>query len=200
MYLQAPTWGALYKSSSQFTLPLVSSKKSITTLSLRRFPLFTDRKSPENFRQNLVENPNSEPNSPMKNIFKRFHIGTNHDPHRSNDIPSSSSPSPSASCGSDHRSAAEAAASVTSPTSPSPSPSAPAVAAVVESKDYFSSEEEYQIQLAMAISASNSDFRDDPDIDQIRAATLLSLGTHRSNLAGEEVGAAEALSRRYWVS
>lgn len=72
---------------------------------------------------------------------------------------------------------------------------------MAERKDYFSSEEEYQIQLAMAISASNSDTRDDPDVDQIRAATLLSLGTHRSSSRGEEAGAAaEALSRRYWVS
>ena len=137
------------------------------------------------------------PDPSMKNILKRFHIGTSHDPNRSNEIPSSSSsPAPSPSCGSDHRSAA----AVTSPTSPSPSPSVPTVAAVVERKDYFSSEEEYQIQLAMAISASNSEFRDDPVIDQIRAATLLSLGTHRSNSPGEEMGAAEALSRRYWVS
>ncbi|ONK60486.1 uncharacterized protein A4U43_C08F18990 [Asparagus officinalis] len=43
------------------------------------------------------------------------------------------------------------------------------------------------------------DTRDDPDVDQIRAATLLSLGTHRSSSRGEEAGAAaEALSRRYW--
>lgn len=143
----------------------------------------------------------------MKNIFKRFHIGTNHDPNRSsNEVPSSSSsssPLPSPSCGSDHPSAAASASAsaVISPPSPSLSPSAAVPpASAPASKDYFTSEEEYQIQLAMAISASNSDFKDDPDIDQIRAATLLSLGTHRSHLAGEDVGDAEALSRRYWVS
>lgn len=153
-----------------------------------------------NINQNLLQNPNSPRNPSMKNILKRFHIGTNHDPNRSNEIPSSSSssPSPLPSCGADHRSTAPTA--VTSPTSPMRSPSAPTPTGVAERKDYFSSEEEYQIQLAMAISASNSDFRDDPDSDQIRAATLLSLGTHRGNSGGEEVGAAEALSRRYWVS
>lgn len=128
----------------------------------------------------------------MKSIFKKFQKGANHDPNRSNEIPSSSAPEPSPSCGSDHRSAA----GVTSPSSSSPSPPAPT--ATVDRKDYFSSEDDYQLQLAMAISASNSEFKDDPDIDQIRAATLLSLGTHRSNPGGEEVGAAEALSRRYW--
>ncbi|KAJ6808702.1 serine/threonine-protein kinase EDR1-like [Iris pallida] len=50
----------------------------------------------------------------------------------------------------------------------------------------------------MAISASNSEFREDPDSGQIRAATLLSLGTHRSVLVGQEEDAAESLSRRYW--
>ncbi|KAG0460056.1 hypothetical protein HPP92_023184 [Vanilla planifolia] len=71
-------------------------------------------------------------------------------------------------------------------------------AVTVEPADYFSSEEEFQMQLALAISASNSEFREDPDGDQIRAATLLSLGTHRIDRGRQDDGTAESLSRRYW--
>ncbi|KAL5070480.1 hypothetical protein RYX36_021367 [Vicia faba] len=49
----------------------------------------------------------------------------------------------------------------------------------------------------LAISASNSEFRgDDPEKDQIHAATLLSLGGHRIDSNKDDV--AEALSRQYW--
>ena len=66
---------------------------------------------------------------------------------------------------------------------------------------YYSSEKEFQVQLALAISASNSEFRDDPEKDQIRAATLLSLGGHRRDLVRDkEEVSAETLSRQYWVS
>lgn len=146
----------------------------------------------------------------MKHIFKKFHIGSNHDPNRTNDNPSpvaaSSSP-----CVSDNRPAtAPGQTSGNSPSSPSSSPSlatTPPVAGTVtpvsvapNRSDYFSSEEEFQVQLALAISASNSDFRDDPEKDQIRAATLLSLGNHRiDSTARDQEDAAEALSRQYWV-
>jgi hypothetical protein len=51
----------------------------------------------------------------------------------------------------------------------------------------------------MALSASNADFGGlDPDGDQIRKATLLSLGSDRIDQDREE-GTAESLSRRYWV-
>ncbi|XP_020104386.1 serine/threonine-protein kinase EDR1 [Ananas comosus] len=138
----------------------------------------------------------------MKNLFKIKR------PHRSNEIPSSSSPSPSPlpspspspspsslapSCGSDHRAAApSSSAAMVSPTS-----KPPAEEAAGNRQDYFSSEEEFQMQLALAISASNSDYRGDPDGDQIRAAQLLSLGSHRID-QDREVGTAESLSRRYW--
>ncbi|XP_068634110.1 serine/threonine-protein kinase EDR1 isoform X2 [Aristolochia californica] len=123
----------------------------------------------------------------MKHIFKKLHFGSSHDPNRSNEIPSTSSPPPT--CASDLRTAASAQAPV-SPSSASgpPAPTAPT--------DYFSSEEEFQVQLAMAISASNSEFRDDPDSDQIRAATLLSLGRRNSGRQREDT--AETMSRRYW--
>ena len=59
------------------------------------------------------------------------------------------------------------------------------------------------MQLALAISASNSEFRDDTEKDQIRAATLLSLGGENNRIdvdreKGE--GKVEDLSRYYWVS
>ncbi|XP_022155390.1 serine/threonine-protein kinase EDR1 [Momordica charantia] len=138
----------------------------------------------------------------MKHIFKKFHIGSNHDPNRSNENPS---PAPSSSCVSnDNRPPPAAHTSGDSPSSPSSSPSpgggstTPAPVPPNRS-DYFSSEEEYQVQLALAISASNSDFRDDPEKDQIRAATLLSLGNHSLDSTARDQGdAAEALSRQYW--
>ncbi|XP_020574240.1 serine/threonine-protein kinase EDR1-like, partial [Phalaenopsis equestris] len=80
---------------------------------------------------------------------------------------------------------------------PSP-PEGVSVAASVERVDYFSTEEEFQVQLALAISASNSEFRDDPDSDQIRIATLLSLGTSRGDEGLREEEPAESLARRYW--
>ncbi|GLT90504.1 hypothetical protein SLE2022_084320 [Rubroshorea leprosula] len=49
----------------------------------------------------------------------------------------------------------------------------------INGTDYMSSEEEFQVQLALAISASNSD-------DQVRAATLLSLGGHHQMDTGRD--------------
>ncbi|KAJ6852452.1 serine/threonine-protein kinase EDR1-like [Iris pallida] len=112
----------------------------------------------------------------MKNILRKFHIGSNHDPdHRSTMELPTTSPSPS--CGSDHRNTAAA------PLASLPSPT-PAAAGSEEREDYFSSEEEYQVQLAMAISVSNSEFRRG--------------GREAGQFRGKEEGDAESLSRRYW--
>ncbi|XP_065851652.1 serine/threonine-protein kinase EDR1 [Euphorbia lathyris] len=139
----------------------------------------------------------------MKHIFKKLHIGSNHEPSRSNETP----PSPSTSI-SDHRTGPANAPN--SPPSTSTSPAAVVTSTTIPSTtnnsnnhaDYFSSEEEFQVQLALAISASNSDFRDDPEKDQIRAATLLSLGgsNHHRIDVGRDKGEApgEAMSRQYW--
>ncbi|XP_023531003.1 serine/threonine-protein kinase EDR1-like isoform X2 [Cucurbita pepo subsp. pepo] len=145
----------------------------------------------------------------MKHIFKKFHIGSNHEPNRPNE-----NPLPGAASSSDNRPAtAPGQISGNSPSSPSSSPSpspslvttppgggsTASVSVAPNRSDYFSSEEEFQVQLALAISASNSDFRDDPEKDQIRAATLLSLGNHRiDSTSRDQVDAAEALSRQYW--
>ncbi|CAL5208486.1 unnamed protein product [Lathyrus oleraceus] len=135
----------------------------------------------------------------MKNIFKKLHIGSSHDPHRSNEIPP---PVPSTSDAAEHVQTSGASTATTSSSSPSTVPIPPASAggglsALVNRQDFFSSEEEFQVQLALAISASNSEFRgDDPEKDQIHAATLLSLGGHRIDSNKDDV--AEALSRQYW--
>jgi hypothetical protein len=139
----------------------------------------------------------------MKHLFKKR-------PTRSNEIPPTSpSPSPTGggvaeSCSSEHRATSSASAAPPSPvdTGPDPVPGSGGGARVGDRnrEDYFSSEEEFQIQLAMALSASNADFGgSDPDGDQIRKAKLLSLGRDRIDQDREE-GSAESLSRRYWVS
>nr|ACQ57002.1 EDR1 [Glycine max] len=138
----------------------------------------------------------------MKNIFKKLHIGSSHDPHRSNEA-SPSVPSPS--CVADQ--SQSSAATPASPSSASASASTVVVtpggggggaSPVMNRQDFFSSEEEFQVQLALAISASNSEFREDPEKDQIHAATLLSLGGHRIDSARNKDDVAEALSRQYW--
>ncbi|GKV53496.1 hypothetical protein SLEP1_g60017, partial [Rubroshorea leprosula] len=116
----------------------------------------------------------------MKHIFKKLHKGHNHESNRTNETPPPPPPSPS--CATDH----QRTMSGNSPTSPSTS--SPSRATVLTSlgntraastvsasngTDYMLSEEEFQVQLALAISASNSE---DPQKDQIHAATLLSLG------------------------
>ncbi|XP_054804335.1 serine/threonine-protein kinase EDR1-like isoform X2 [Prosopis cineraria] len=149
----------------------------------------------------------------MKNIFKKLHIGSNHDPTPSNETPPSSSSAVNSQSGaSDLRTAPVQYSGTPVPTpppppssSPSPSPAAPPAGGTSSAplltsnlQDYFSSEEEFQVQLALAISASNSEFPDDPEKDQIRAATILSLGGHRTHCATNKDHEAEALSRQYW--
>ncbi|KAL6645214.1 hypothetical protein ACP70R_016822 [Stipagrostis hirtigluma subsp. patula] len=63
-------------------------------------------------------------------------------------------------------------------------------------EDYMLSEEEFQMQLAMALSASNSDSVGDLDGEQIRKAKLMSLDRFAAHR--DEGHTAESLSRRYW--
>ncbi|KAK8651504.1 hypothetical protein V6N13_141105 [Hibiscus sabdariffa] len=152
----------------------------------------------------------------MKHIFKKLHIGSNHEANRTSTNETSPSPSPSPSCASDHQRtmsgiSLESHSTTTLSSSPvtttmlpvssstglsTPSPTAEATN---RASDYMLSEEEFQVQLALAISASNSE---DPEKDQIRAATLLSLGSHhRVDIwLGRDKGdaAGEALARQYW--
>ncbi|KAE8678187.1 Serine/threonine-protein kinase EDR1 [Hibiscus syriacus] len=142
----------------------------------------------------------------MKHIFKKLHIGGGHDPNR----PSANETSPSAE---NDNPRAMSEYSPASPTSSSPvttsvvpvsssmgfSTPSSAVNTTNRASDYMLSEEEFQVQLALAISASNSE---DTKKDQIRETDFLSLGDHHQmDLGGgrdnDEV-AAEALARQYW--
>ncbi|XP_023734546.1 serine/threonine-protein kinase EDR1 [Lactuca sativa] len=138
----------------------------------------------------------------MKNIFKKLHIGSNHDANRSSNDPTSSSSSSSCATA-DHRTSSTLTGqiSVQSPAAAaSPPQTSPTVNVTSRQQDYYSSEEEYQVQLALALSVSNSESRGDTDSDQIRAAKLLSLGQHSSNNHVPDRGdaAADKLSRQYW--
>ncbi|XP_041019778.1 serine/threonine-protein kinase EDR1-like isoform X2 [Juglans microcarpa x Juglans regia] len=144
----------------------------------------------------------------MKHIFKKLHLGSNHDPNRSNENPNSTSAT-SASCASDHRAASvNGQSSGATPASPSPFPSPAgeatgpvpsAESSAANREDFISFEEEFQVQLALAISASNSESREVPEKDQIRAATLLSLGGQQiDSVEDKDLVTAEALSRQYW--
>ncbi|KAE8702652.1 Serine/threonine-protein kinase EDR1 [Hibiscus syriacus] len=149
----------------------------------------------------------------MKHIFKKLHIGSNHEANRT----SINETLPSPSCASDHQ-RTMSGISLESPSTTTSSPSpvtttmlpvsssmglsrTPATAeATNRASDYLLFEEEFQVQLALAISASNSE---DPEKDQIRAATLLSVGSH--HLMGLGLGtykgnaSGEALARQYWA-
>ncbi|KAE8729105.1 Serine/threonine-protein kinase EDR1 [Hibiscus syriacus] len=143
----------------------------------------------------------------MKHIFKKLQFGGSHDPNR----PSTTETLPS---GETDNPRTTSEFSPASPTSSSPvttsvvpvsssmglnTPSS-AVAATNRASDYMLSEEEFQVQLALAISASNSE---DRKKDQIRETGFLSLGDHHQMDLGVGRGdkddvAAEALARQYW--
>ncbi|XP_048621383.1 serine/threonine-protein kinase EDR1-like isoform X2 [Brassica napus] len=139
----------------------------------------------------------------MKHIFKKLHRGGNQDQNRTNDAAAGAPPSDqnriqtAANPQSASTESIPAASVTASSTTTSP---APVSAATTNRSDYISSEEEYQVQLALAISASNSQSGEDPEKHQIRAATLLSLGSHHRmdpRRDSSEV-IAQRLSRQYW--
>ncbi|VYS45445.1 unnamed protein product [Arabidopsis thaliana] len=137
----------------------------------------------------------------MKHIFKKLHRGGNQEQqNRTNDA------APPSDQNRIHVSANPPQATPSSVTETLPvagatsSMASPAPTAASNRADYMSSEEEYQVQLALAISASNSQSSEDPEKHQIRAATLLSLGSHQrmdSRRDSSEV-VAQRLSRQYW--
>ncbi|KAK2637629.1 hypothetical protein Ddye_025424 [Dipteronia dyeriana] len=144
----------------------------------------------------------------MRHIFKKLHIGSNHEPNRTNETLTSTSyaTTDSGRTTSSSTTTTPASPSAATPTTPTTTTSLSSPTTVSTNRtDYMTSEEEFQVQLAMAISASSSsnteDFREK---DQIRAATLLSLNNNndrRSDLGlGRDKGdvAAESLSRQYW--
>ncbi|KZV39942.1 hypothetical protein F511_11322 [Dorcoceras hygrometricum] len=123
----------------------------------------------------------------MKHIFKKLH----HQPNRSNETPQP--PPPQSPTSSDSRPATSSSSNV-------PAIAAGAVGSSAShdtsgdsnrplQQDYYSSEEEYQVQLALALSASSSG-----QVPAFREKALArSVGA-----ADNAITAAEMLSRRYW--
>uniref|UniRef100_A0A0D9VPT3 non-specific serine/threonine protein kinase n=1 Tax=Leersia perrieri TaxID=77586 RepID=A0A0D9VPT3_9ORYZ len=144
----------------------------------------------------------------MKNLFKSKIKWQ----HRSND-PSSAppqssqgqgsqqtppSPSPASSPSGGTAPALSVSTVSSSPPSAAATPTGAAAAGGGGGEDYMLSEEEFQMQLAMALSASNSECVGDLDGEQIRKAKLMSLGRGDRYAAGrEEDHTADGLSRRY---
>ncbi|OIT39610.1 PREDICTED: serine/threonine-protein kinase EDR1 [Nicotiana attenuata] len=153
----------------------------------------------------------------MKHIFKKLHHQ-----NRSNDAQSTSSavsssspaavsPSSSASCATDHRNSSSVAQS---PSAPSTASSASTTAAAPTSagggggnistinrqQDYYTSEEEYQVQLALALSVSSSQAQDAFPCDVNSSnGQILGGGRTAADLARDrEDAAADLLSRQYW--
>jgi len=65
-------------------------------------------------------------------------------------------------------------------------------------RDFNFMEEEFQVQLAMALSASDPETRNDEESDQIKAAKQLSLACSPSVPDNERLS--EFISLKYWVS
>lgn len=134
--------------------------------------------------------------SKMKHLLRKLHIGNDqHNPHRR--------PPPAA-----------APSATLSPSSSSPSP--PSVSVTVDSadrtvpaenvevnvsvrnpnRDFNFLEEEFQVQLAMALSASDPETSKDEESDQIKAAKQLSLACSPSVPDNERLS--EFISLKYW--
>ncbi|KAL3537896.1 hypothetical protein ACH5RR_001262 [Cinchona calisaya] len=158
----------------------------------------------------------------MKHIFKKLH----HHPNRSNEIPpqqsSSSSTSSSAtssstsssttssssvsSCGvSDYRTSTSAPNTGSSPViaanATTTSPTAASPVAARQQQDYYTSEEEYQVQLALALSVSGTSAQEssisDGNISDHHQ--ILPGSRSRSDSVGHrDDAAADLLSRHYW--
>ncbi|XP_042507381.1 probable serine/threonine-protein kinase SIS8 isoform X2 [Macadamia integrifolia] len=153
--------------------------------------------------------------SKMKHLLRKLHIGGAVNEHqrlgetRPSNSSSSSSSSSSSTWSSSSSSSSAAVSSVSSSTGStltrnrvvdsSERTSGGAVQAVASSDssaDFSFFEEEYQVQLALAISASDPDGREDPEAVQIKAAKRMSLGCPASVSADETL--VEYLSLRYW--
>ncbi|XP_019197598.1 PREDICTED: serine/threonine-protein kinase EDR1 [Ipomoea nil] len=150
----------------------------------------------------------------MKHIFKKK---PPHHPNRSNETTQSSSSSSSSSstaltssssqsCASDHRASTHSQSPQSPSTTPPPALTVAAPLAgggappVNRQQDYFASEEDYQIQLALALSVSSSQaeesFRCDVDSGK---GQILGGGRYGADSARErEEATADLLSRQYW--
>ncbi|URD88757.1 Protein kinase domain containing protein [Musa troglodytarum] len=140
--------------------------------------------------------------SRMKHLLRKLHIGgggggggVDHQHHqRLGDPRRNPSPPPAASASS---------------AGPQEAASAGPQEAASAGPDFRLFEEEYQVQLALAISASDPDGLEDPDSVQMKAAKRMSLGCSLGvgtaaadsvGVGGADESSMEFLSLRYWVS
>ncbi|KAM3378300.1 serine/threonine-protein kinase EDR1 [Capsicum galapagoense] len=150
----------------------------------------------------------------MKHIFKKLHH-----PNRSNDpqstsAPASSSSPSSSSCATDNRNSSSVAQSPSSPSTAAPATATTAAASPVSAgggggsiptinrqQDYYTSEEEYQVQLALALSVSSSQSQDTfpSDVNSSNSQILGGGGRSAAELARDRAdAAADLLSKQYW--
>lgn len=140
----------------------------------------------------------------MKNIFKKLHIGGggNHDPSTTNSTNSNTNPNRSNETSNTggitgtHRSNETSNTSINNTNNTSITSTGTTGASLPSTissgsdhhhnQDYYTSEEEYQVQLALALSVSG---RDSSDIPQIHAPTSQFICD----------SPADSLSRQYWV-
>lgn len=134
--------------------------------------------------------------SRMKHLLRRLHIGGGHcDQRLAEARPDAAAPTDSAS---------------TAQTIPSPAASERVGTGESVSSggdrpagedclDFIYLEEEFQVQLALAISASDPESRDDPETAQIDAAKRISLGCSTAPSAGVGQALVDVLSLHYWV-
>ncbi|GLT47596.1 hypothetical protein SLA2020_212820 [Shorea laevis] len=121
----------------------------------------------------------------MKHIFKKLNKGHNHEPNRTNETP----PIINVPCPETLRRVPPRHRLLRLLFRRAPGTLRQRRLFASNGTDYMLSEEEFRVQLALAISGSNSE---DTEKDQIRAATLLSLGGHHQMDTGgdrEEVPA-----------
>lgn len=124
----------------------------------------------------------------MKHLLRKLHIGGDTRPVINPDPTSSSSSSSSSTTPSSSAMGRIGAVDVTTERT--------AGIAQDSAMDYNFLEEEFQVQLALAISASDPDAREDPESVQIKAAKQMSLGCSPSVADRETL--VEFLSLRYW--
>ncbi|CAN8294940.1 unnamed protein product [Cochlearia groenlandica] len=138
----------------------------------------------------------------MKHIFKKLHRGGNQEQNRTNDAvpPSDQNRIQVAAAAANPQATPSSVAETIPVISATTTMNSPSPISATSRADYMSSEEEYQVQLALAISASNSQSSEDPEKHQIRAATLMSLGSHQRMDSRRDTSemVAQRLSRQYW--
>lgn len=133
----------------------------------------------------------------MKHLLRKLHIGgAINDHHRLPDTRPVANPSPSPSTSAPLSSSSSSSdGRITAVESPGGDRIA---AGDASSVDFNLLEEEFQVQLALAISASDPDTREDAESAQIDAAKRISLGCPVAPVIVTD-SPVESLSLRYWV-